>query len=380
MSKPLFENAIASMETEHPEYKVKRKALSGAFLKSKMSMIIDGVKYIAMQSFAEIQSKGDTNEVDLNLYTSEVQANIIVSILVGSGHSLTKIPYVNLTTGERSEVTVSGVMNKLMEDIMMRLTTNPLAANFGESEIMKIDTYYFENCKSLRGYFTDIIENKKKAADPNAQDIVSILLQDVNYQNTDDIIDDVFTMFFAGSKTVQTTTSNLITSCLFNPDVYKRLREEVDPLMDRVKDDIMTKMNLEDVEDLEYTKMCYMESMRIAPPAQSSSTSCFNKDVSINGVNFNNGDAFYINIQYIHNDPAQWQDPTSFIPERFDTASPFYKTPAGGKRKAFSFSPFLGGSRVCLGKTFAEITLKLMLPLWFHAFDFELVNEEHKKK
>ena len=68
------------------------------------------------------------------------------------------------------------------------------------------------------------------------------------------------------------------------------------------------------------------------------------------------------------------------MPERFDTDSEWYKTPSGEKRKPFSFSPFLGGSRVCLGKTFAEITLKFMIPLWYHCFDFELVEEKHKVK
>ena len=208
---------------------------------------------------------------------------------------------------------------------------------------------------------------------------MSILLQDENYQNTEDIIDDVFVMFLAGSKTVQTTTSNLITSLLFNPDVYKKFRAEVDPLMDRVKDDIVTKMSLEDVDNLEYMKMCYQESMRIESPVASSSTSCVNKDVNINGIDMNAGDAFFIFIHFIHMDPKEWIDPNSFIPERFDINSPYFKTPAGNKRRAFSFSPFLGGSRVCLGKTFAEITLKFMLPLWYHAFDFELVKEEHKK-
>jgi len=190
----------------------------------------------------------------------------------------------------------------------------------------------------------------------------------------------LFVMFIAGSKTVQTTTSNLITSLLFNPDCYKRLREEIDPLMSRVQDDIMAKMNLEDVEELEFTKMCYMESMRIEAPAQTSSTSCVNKDVNIAGVDMLAGDAFYVFIQYLHLDPTEWQEPKKFIPDRFDSDSPYFKTPAGGRRKPFSFSPFLGGSRVCLGKTFAELTLKFTIPLWYHAFDFELVKEEHKKK
>ena len=69
-----------------------------------------------------------------------------------------------------------------------------------------------------------------------------------------------------------------------------------------------------------------------------------------------------------------------FVPERFDTDSVWYKTPSGEKRNPLSFSPFLGGSRVCLGKTFAEITLKFMIPLWYHCFNFELVKEEHKAK
>ena len=36
MSLPLLKNALASMETENPTYKVKRKALSAAFLKGKI--------------------------------------------------------------------------------------------------------------------------------------------------------------------------------------------------------------------------------------------------------------------------------------------------------------------------------------------------------
>ena len=68
-----------------------------------------------------------------------------------------------------------------------------------------------------------------------------------------------------------------------------------------------------------------------------------------------------------------------FKPDRFDSNSEWYKKPDGGKRSPFAFVPFLGGTRVCLGKTFAEITLKLMIPMWLHFFDFEFVNPEHKK-
>jgi len=43
-----------------------------------------------------------------------------------------------------------------------------------------------------------------------------------------------------------------------------------------------------------------------------------------------------------------------------------------------AFNPFLGGKRVCLGKTFAETVLKFTLPLFWHHFDIEFATEEHK--
>ena len=104
-----------------------------------------------------------------------------------------------------------------------------------------------------------IIEDRKKASDTAnfGGDIISLLLQDESYQDTEAIIDDIIVMFIAGSKTVQSTTSNLITTMLHEPEVYAKLKAEVDPFMSKVKDDIMGKMNLESVEDLEYVKMCY---------------------------------------------------------------------------------------------------------------------------
>jgi cytochrome P450 len=33
-----------------------------------------------------------------------------------------------------------------------------------------------------------------------------------------------------------------------------------------------------------------------------------------------------------------------------------------------SFIPFSGGKRVCIGKTFAEVTVKTVIPLIFKAF------------
>ena len=44
LSMPMLRNAMISMETEDPLYKKKRKALSAAFLKSKMDLIMFNIK------------------------------------------------------------------------------------------------------------------------------------------------------------------------------------------------------------------------------------------------------------------------------------------------------------------------------------------------
>ena len=49
-------------------------------------------------------------------------------------------------------------------------------------------------------------------------------------------------------------------------------------------------------------------------------------------------------------------------------------TTDGKMRNPMSFTPFMGGKRVCLGKTFAEVTIRFTLPLLFYYFDFEFVN------
>jgi cytochrome P450 len=65
----------------------------------------------------------------------------------------------------------------------------------------------------------------------------------------------------------------------------------------------------------------------------------------------------------LHKNPAEWIDPDRYIPERFDPESKYALTPKGTKRHPMSFGPFLGGKRICLGKTFAENIGKCVLPI-----------------
>ena len=78
----------------------------------------------------------------------------------------------------------------------------------------------------------------------------------------------------------------------------------------------------------------------------------------------------------IHHREDLWIDHDKFIPERFDPNSQYYLTPKGERRPNYAFAPFLGGIRICLGKTFIEVISKLTVPTLLSNFDFEFISEQ----
>lgn len=83
----------------------------------------------------------------------------------------------------------------------------------------------------------------------------------------------------------------------------------------------------------------------------------------------------------IHHNPIEWPEPSVFQPARFDTKDSDNKwalTAEGKSRNPLSYTPFFGGKRVCLGKTFAETSIRFTIPLIFHFLDFEFANENQK--
>jgi len=113
--------------------------------------------------------------------------------------------------------------------------------------------------------------------------------------------------------------------------------------------------------------------MRISAPVHFSSSLEMMADVEAGGLKLRKGDIFLISMYNLCMNTEQWIEPKKFLPERFNPESKYYLTPDGKKRSPVSFSPFLGGQRVCLGKTFVTSVLKLVVPtlLWNYEFEFD---------
>jgi cytochrome P450 len=102
------------------------------------------------------------------------------------------------------------------------------------------------------------------------------------------------------------------------------------------------------------------ETMRMDPPVPISSSYCVTENLDIGGINIQANEMMLSNIYTLHHLEDQWgKDHNEFKPERFEGRT---------KHNPMSFMPFLAGKRVCVGKTFAENSIKVVLPIILKAF------------
>ncbi|CAN1747944.1 Cytochrome P450 76C4 [Linum perenne] len=91
-------------------------------------------------------------------------------------------------------------------------------------------------------------------------------------------------------------------------------------------------------------------------------------DVQIFGFTLPKGSQVIVNAWAIGRDPTIWDNPNSFIPERFMGSD----IDVGGN--SFELIPFGGGRRICPGLPLAMRMLHMMLGTLVHWFDWKLVD------
>jgi len=88
-----------------------------------------------------------------------------------------------------------------------------------------------KNCLAVRKLVLDVV-NKRKAENAlfgqKNDDLLDLLLRDpVFSENESVIVDELLTVFFAGSQTSANTTQNLLFHLSIKPDYKKKIVEEV---------------------------------------------------------------------------------------------------------------------------------------------------------
>ena len=129
----------------------------------------------------------------------------------------------------------------------------------------------------------------------------------------------------------------------------------------------------DDLERMHYLKAVIKEALRVHPPLPLLVPRITTKDVQVKGFDVSAGTVVMINAWGIGRDPASWDKPEKFKPERCLNSSTDYRG------LDFELIPFGAGRRGCPGITFAVVSIELVLANLVHKFDWTLPHGIHGK-
>jgi cytochrome P450 len=185
------------------------------------------------------------------------------------------------------------------------------------------------------------IRNRREQSDlEQRSDIMSMLLlarDDDGTQLTDEEVrDELVTLLLAGHETTATAVSWAIERLVRHPDKLARLVAEIDAQQDGGGD--------------EYLTAVINETLRVRPP-QGIVVRKLVRELQIGRFLLPAGTTTAISVYATNRNPRVYQDPTAFKPERFLESSP----------ETYSWVPFGGGIRRCIGTSLALMESKLIL-------------------
>ena len=123
------------------------------------------------------------------------------------------------------------------------------------------------------------------------------------------------------------------------------------------------------------------EGLRIDPPSFVSLVYITKDNIEICGIPIEKGKRMTINLILPHFNPNEWQNPTEFIPERFDPESEYFFKPNSEKketRNPNSYIPFSFGIRNWAGQTLAKLEFKVVLSRLLTILEFEIDENQLK--
>ncbi|MCE7945876.1 MAG: cytochrome P450 [Chloroflexi bacterium CFX4] len=210
-----------------------------------------------------------------------------------------------------------------------------------------IDNYLHQIIRLRRAHLT------QTGAQPN--DLLGIL---VSAEGVDDamIRDQMLTMIIAGHD----TSTGLLAWAMYmigaDAQAAQRLYDEVDSVLGDAPP------SMEHLAQLKYLDRFIDETLRLYPPAHLGSRIAA-QDLTHEGYLIRKGERVTYSIYVTHRMADYWQNPGDFYPDRFLE-----------KPVPYSFLPFGGGARNCIGAAFAQVEAKVILARLVQRYRFTLLQ------
>jgi len=198
---------------------------------------------------------------------------------------------------------------------------------------------YVRSRAAIDALLFELIDERR--ADPSAEerdDVLAMLLaarhEDGSQMSEQELRDELMTLLVAGHET---TASELAWAF----ERLARAPEALAPLLDEVDSD----------SGDDYLTATIHETLRHRPVIPNAAPRLTKQPVTIGGFDYPEGVVLMANGYLVHHDPEIYPEPYAFRPERF----------LGEKPGTYTWIPFGGGRRRCLGASFALLEMKVVL-------------------
>ncbi|XP_007440816.1 cytochrome P450 26A1-like [Python bivittatus] len=218
----------------------------------------------------------------------------------------------------------------------------------------------------------EIIREKLDEKEPSNgyKDVLQLLIEHTQSRgeqlNMQELKESATELLFGGHETTASAATSLITFLGLHPEVLQKVRKELQEkgLLGNCSQEKL--LGMEVLEQLKYTGCVVKETVRLSPPVPGGFRVAL-KTFELNGYQIPKGWNVIYSISDTHSVAELFTNKEEFNPDRFMV--PF---PEDASR--FSFIPFGGGLRSCVGKEFAKLLLKIFTVELARNCDWQLLN------
>ncbi len=223
---------------------------------------------------------------------------------------------------------------------LLDVLTNPsmmlFPALLGPERLSRLRLFQREVARVDRPIYELIAERRAAGDLEQREDILSLLLQarheDGSPMSDRELRDELITLLVAGHETTATALAWAVERLARHPDKLERLTEEVQ------------------AGDAEYLEAVIIETLRLRPVI-SLVARRVSEPVQIGEWSIPAGTTITPSIYLVHRRPDIYPEPDRFLPERF----------LGNPPGTYTWIPFGGGVRRCLGGSFAQFEMRAVL-------------------
>jgi cytochrome P450 len=204
---------------------------------------------------------------------------------------------------------------------------------------------------------------KKRRSEAPGNDLLQTLM-DARYTDGEGMSDELILsesmqLLVAGHETSSNGLSWLLYLLSSRPDCLERVRQEFDEVLGDAP------LGHADVPKFVYTTQVIQEALRLYPPFWMVDREAIADD-RVGDVVIPAGSMVIVHVYGLHHASKHWPDPENFDTDRFLKGNDKLRAP-------FSYIPFGGGPRGCIGNHYAMLQILMILSDLVRRYDFEIV-------